>query len=142
LPMATNLHRSAGPLVVSSRSRRSEMEPLLAAGALWADTPAAFDKCNIVLLCLPGGSEIRATLFGPDRPRFTAAGTLFIDVGTTSHRETLAIASELRDSGHEFVDAPVSGMAARAAAGTLTTMVGASADLFARVSPVLSAVAS
>jgi len=50
------------------------------------------------------------------------------------------IAAELAGVGVEFLDAPVSGGTDGAAAGTLTIMVGGSAEAFAKVKPFLEAV--
>jgi 3-hydroxyisobutyrate dehydrogenase-like beta-hydroxyacid dehydrogenase len=139
-PMASNLFKAAGSLVVLSRSEKSAV-PLIDLGAQLATDCDAFADCDFILLCLPGGAEIRAFLFGHDGYRFKP-GTMFIDVGTTSYRETLALAAAMEGQGFRFVDAPVSGMAARAANATLTAMAGGSFADFERAFPVLSAMAS
>ncbi|RYE11134.1 MAG: NAD(P)-dependent oxidoreductase [Hyphomicrobiales bacterium] len=139
-PMASNLLKAAASLVVLSRRQESAVA-LVEAGARWASGVEAFAACDYVLLCLPGSAEISDALFGGAGYRFKP-GTTFIDVGTTSYRDTLAIAAQLNERGHHLVDAPVSGMAARAASGTLTTMVGGAIPDFERVAPVLSLIAS
>lgn len=139
-PMAANLLKAAGHLVVLARSERS-MAPLVDIGAKRGTAPHSFVDCDLILLCLPGMAEIRAFLFGPDGYRFKP-GAMFIDVGTTSYRETLALAAEMEGQGYRFVDAPVSGMAARAANASLTAMAGGSTADFDRASPVLAAMAS
>src|SRR6202020_2619108 len=66
-------------------------------------------------------------------------GTLFIDMSTISPVATRTFDARLRAAQMRFVDAPVSGGPARAKTGTLTIMVGASDDDFARAWPVLEA---
>jgi 3-hydroxyisobutyrate dehydrogenase len=66
-------------------------------------------------------------------------GTLVIDMSTISPVATRAFDARLRAAGLRFVDAPVSGGPARAASGTLTIMVGASAEDFPVAEPVLRA---
>jgi 3-hydroxyisobutyrate dehydrogenase-like beta-hydroxyacid dehydrogenase len=139
-PMATNLLKAAGKLVVLSRSEQSAL-PLVDLGAVRATAPDAFAECDFVLLCLPGSAEIREFFSRSSAYRFKP-GVMFVDVGTTSYRDTLALAAELEGQGYRFVDAPVSGMAARAANATLTAMAGGSSADFACLSPVLSAMAS
>jgi 3-hydroxyisobutyrate dehydrogenase-like beta-hydroxyacid dehydrogenase len=66
-------------------------------------------------------------------------GTTFIDMSTISPVATRAFAERLQAGGHCFADAPVSGGPARAASGTLTIMVGAEAEDFERIEPILKA---
>jgi 2-hydroxy-3-oxopropionate reductase len=60
-------------------------------------------------------------------------------MSTISPGATRSIAGELAASGISFVDAPVSGGVAGARAGSLSIMVGGSAEDFERALPVLSA---
>ncbi|WZB77192.1 NAD(P)-binding domain-containing protein [Achromobacter insuavis] len=52
------------------------------------------------------------------------AGSLVIDTSTIEHGATLQIDEQLRARGIRFLDAPVSGMQARAEDATLTIMCG------------------
>jgi 3-hydroxyisobutyrate dehydrogenase-like beta-hydroxyacid dehydrogenase len=60
-------------------------------------------------------------------------------MSTISPVASRAFAERLAAAGHRFVDAPVSGGPVRAASATLTIMVGANTEDFARVEPVLKA---
>jgi 3-hydroxyisobutyrate dehydrogenase-like beta-hydroxyacid dehydrogenase len=62
-----------------------------------------------------------------------------VDCGTTHPLATREIAAQLKEKGVSFLDAPVSGMKARARAGTLTVMVGGDEQVLAKVSAVLGA---
>lgn len=63
---------------------------------------------------------------------------IIADMSTTPVRLTKELHARLAKSGIALVDAPVAGMRARAHAGTLSIMVGASPELFAAVQPHLS----
>lgn len=64
-------------------------------------------------------------------------GTLFIDTSTIDVASARKVHHLLEDRGCFTLDAPVSGGTAGAAAGTLTFMVGGSAEAFSKAGPVL-----
>jgi 3-hydroxyisobutyrate dehydrogenase len=64
---------------------------------------------------------------------------MIVDSSTIDPASVKACAALARQQGNAFVDAPVSGGTGGAAAGTLTFMVGGSAEAYERVKPVLSA---
>jgi 3-hydroxyisobutyrate dehydrogenase-like beta-hydroxyacid dehydrogenase len=61
-----------------------------------------------------------------------------VDMSTTPVRLTRGLHERLAKQGITFVDAPVAGMRARAHAGTLSIMVGATPEVFAAVQPHLA----
>jgi len=65
-----------------------------------------------------------------------------VDTSTIAHARAVDIAGELEPRGIAFVDAPVTGMEARAVDGTLTAMCGGKRDAFERVKPLLAYMAS
>ena len=68
----------------------------------------------------------------------TTRERLFIDCSTIDPRTSAGVANATRSSGQaRFVDAPMSGGAVGAAAGTLTFMLGSSKELVPRVTEVL-----
>lgn len=97
--------------------------------------------CDIVLVCLPTSNHVRALLDGPDglaaglRP-----GCLVIDQTTGDPAVTRELAAALAARGVALVDAPVSGGAAGARAGTIAIMVGGNDEACARAMPVLQAI--
>ncbi len=64
-------------------------------------------------------------------------GALFLDCSTVDMVSARSAHGQANDAGLLSVDAPVSGGIGGAKAGTLTFMVGASAEAFERVSPLL-----
>jgi 3-hydroxyisobutyrate dehydrogenase len=65
--------------------------------------------------------------------------TLFVDMSTIGPVDARRIAAELRERGHGFVDAPVTGSAPKAEDGTLTIMCGGSDQDVERAMPLLKA---
>jgi 3-hydroxyisobutyrate dehydrogenase len=139
-PMAANLvkagHRVTGFDLVSAALAAAE-----AAGVAIAASPAeAVAGAEIVVTMLPSGKQVLGVYDGPQG--IIAAvepGTLLIDSSTIdveSARKAHALAAA---KGTDALDAPVSGGVGGALAGTLTFMVGGSADAFARAEAILAA---
>ena len=136
-PIALNLLRDGDDLAACSRSGTA-FDAFRARGAAVTRRPADLADAEIVFLCLPGAEAVRSVLLGRDglAPRLRG-GSLVVDLGTTDHAETLAVGDALLARDIAFVDAPVSGMEARAIDGTLTVMCGGTPDAFARAHPLL-----
>ncbi len=62
---------------------------------------------------------------------------MVIDLSTTSVAEAREVAASLADKGLAFADAPVARTREAAQQGTLSIMVGAPPELFARIAPLL-----
>lgn len=134
-PMALNLAKVADVTVYDSR-------PAAAAGfAHVASAPEDLMEADVVILSLPNDRIIGNFLFGGSFATGLRPGTIILDTGTTDVSETLAIARRLEEQGLVFLDAPVSGMQARAEAGTLTMMVGGRVDKLDILRPALGAIA-
>ena len=140
-PMAAALMRAGYAVAVCAHRNREPVERLVAAGAADAGDPAGVARASdVVVTMVPDAPQVEEALFGPSGALSGAKpGTLFIDMSTISPVATRAFDARLRAAGHRFVDSPVSGGPARAQTGTLTLMVGASADDFAAAEPVLKA---
>lgn len=96
-------------------------------------------RCQIVLLCLPTSAHVRQAIFGPGGLAEGARpGTLIVDQTTGDPNATRAMAAELAPRGIALIDAPVSGGAMGAEAGTIAIMVGAGEAEFARIAPVFA----
>jgi 3-hydroxyisobutyrate dehydrogenase len=100
-------------------------------------------ECEFIFICLPTSDHVKAVIFGDGGLiEYLRPGSLLIDQSTGDPKETRMMASILQQYGCNLIDAPVSGGIAGAIAGTLTIMVGGSAELFARVLPLLKAISS
>lgn len=98
-------------------------------------------RCDVIFLCLPTSDHVRNALFGVDGlASALREGSLIIDQTTGDPIATRAMAADLALRGVDLVDAPVSGGAQGAEAGTIAIMVGASDAQYARVLPLLHAI--
>ena len=103
------------------------------------DDPAElWRRADVVVLSLPNSRIVADVLTGPAGLAASgAAGTLVIDTSTIDPDVAREVGTALAAAGHAFVDAPVSGGPAGAAAGTLTIMAGGEPAAVARARPVL-----
>lgn len=101
-----------------------------------ADAAAAVEGADAVVTMLPAGKHVaevyRNSVFGKAPISAILLDCSTIDVGTAKQVE-----DEARAAGYAMVDAPVSGGIAAAEGGTLTFMVGGSADAFEQARPIL-----
>jgi 3-hydroxyisobutyrate dehydrogenase len=128
-----------GPLTVWNRTRSRAEEFARAHGARSAATPReAATGADVVITCLPSSREVEAILDGPDGLLAgLAPGALLLDCTSGDPPTARRIAATLAGQGVAFADAPVSGGTNGAQAGTLTIMVGADEETFARALAVL-----
>ena len=108
------------------------------AGCLTVGSAAeAAQGAEAIVTMLPAGRHVAQVydeaIFGAAAP-----GTLLLDCSTIDVATAKTVAQAAADKGLAAVDAPVSGGIAAAAGGTLTFMVGGSAEAFARAEPILA----
>ncbi len=139
-PMAANLLR-AGHTVTVHDVRGEAAAEHLAAGATWADTPAGCaTACDVLVTMLPGPSQVEAVLLHAGAAAALKSGATWIDMSTSSPEVARRVGEVALDPrGVHRLDAPVSGMAKGAVAGTLQIFAGGDADTFALHRPVLDA---
>ncbi|MER5939481.1 NAD(P)-dependent oxidoreductase [Streptomyces sp. NPDC001928] len=138
-PMALNLARAGTPLVVWNRSR-DRSEPLRAAGAEIARSPAeVFERARTVILMLADEVALD-TVLGRGTPDFTAhvAGRTLVHMGTTAPEYSAALQDAVRAVGGRYVEAPVSGSRVPAEQGELVAMLAGDDDAVAAVRPLLA----
>ncbi len=134
--MAANLQKTGFELVVNNRTKE-KAGALLAGGAAWADTPAAVAKqVDILFTMLGDPPAVAETALGRDgfldqlRP-----GSLWVDCSTVNPSFSREMAAEAGRRQVRFLDAPVAGSKAPAAAGQLTFLVGGDAADVAEAKP-------
>ncbi|MCB2059610.1 MAG: NAD(P)-dependent oxidoreductase [Novosphingobium sp.] len=93
-------------------------------------------NAGILFLSLPGGKQVAAVC--EEISANAKPGTVVVDLSTTSVAEARAVAARLAEKDMLFADAPVARTRQAAIDGTLSIMVGASEELFARTEPLLS----
>ena len=101
------------------------------------------EQADIVLLSLPGGPAVEAVTLGANG--LTAGARkpqVIVDLSTTTVASARAVGERLAALGVAFADAPVARTREAAQRGELSIMVGASAELFARIESILRYMAS
>lgn len=111
----------------------------VARGAVAPDTPGGVAD-PVVLLSLPNAAATGAVLDAmlPVLPR----GAVVADTSTLEPMAAKEFAARCAAAGVDYLDAPVSGGPAGAAAGTLAMMVGGEAAALDRARPILDEVAT
>jgi 3-hydroxyisobutyrate dehydrogenase-like beta-hydroxyacid dehydrogenase len=142
-PMAGHLLAAGHEVTVHNRTRSRE-EPLAAAGAKRAESPAAAAaQAEAVLTCVSDTPDLEHILLGPGGvAEGLASGGVVVDCSTVSPAATAAIAARLRERGIGLVDAPVSGGSEGAQKGTLTIFCGGADADVATARPILEAIGS
>ncbi|MCC6609079.1 MAG: NAD(P)-dependent oxidoreductase [Burkholderiales bacterium] len=101
------------------------------------------EHASTIFLSLPSGEVVRQVCEGPEGLLdVIRAGQMVVDLSTSPVDITRELAARFAERGADFVDAPVARTRAAAEAGTLAIMVGAGAEEFARIKPLLATFAS
>ena len=116
----------------------------VAQGGQGARSPAEAAKgADVVISVVVNAAQTGAVLFGPDgAAAVMAKGGAVISCATMSPDAARDFAAQAAVMGLDYLDAPISGGAARAAKGELTVMASGASALFARLRPVLAAMAT
>ena len=138
-PMALNLVRAGTELIVWNRTA-ARCEPLRAAGAKVAATPAeVFTLAPVVILMMANGTATDAVL-GRGTPEFASmvADHTIVYMGTTSPEYSRGLEADVRSAGGRYVEAPVSGSRVPAERGELVAMIAGDPAAAEAVRPLLS----
>ena len=98
----------------------------------------AVQGAEAVVSMLPNGGIVDS-VFTADVIGHAPTTALLLDCSTIDVATARKVAEAASAAGYEMVDAPVSGGIAAANGGTLTFMVGGSAEAFAKAEPILAA---
>ncbi|MEK9744433.1 MAG: NAD(P)-dependent oxidoreductase [Candidatus Puniceispirillum sp.] len=114
--------------------------PLLAAGAVWGDTPKAMaESCDVIITCLPSPAASAAVMETDDGILAgLSAGKIWAEMSTTEADEVKRLGALVAARGAAAADCPVSGGCHRAATGNIAIFVGAERPVFEAVLPVLT----
>lgn len=140
---ALSCHR-AGLATTGCDMRDTARAEFAAAGGATAASAAGIDQgTEAVLLLVVNAAQTEAALFGPEgcAPRL-APGAVILSSATMGPADAKRLAEKAEAAGFLYLDAPVSGGAAKAASGEMTVMASGSPAAFAKARPVLDAVAA
>jgi 3-hydroxyisobutyrate dehydrogenase-like beta-hydroxyacid dehydrogenase len=132
----------AGHTVTVWNRTPEKAEPLLEAGARWADSPREVaERSELVFTMVTNTAAVQAVTEGTDGILAgLAPGKIYVDMSTASPANTRALADRVAGAGAQMLDAPVSGTSITVEQGKVSIMVGGDEDAFERARPVLEAI--
>jgi len=134
-PMARRLLKAEHSVRIFNRSPEKGQR-LAADGATVVTDPAnAVAGAEIIFIMVPDTPDVEATV-ARIKPALKK-GQLIIDMSTISPQSERATATQLKEIGVDYLDAPVSGGESGAIEGTLAIMVGGQRIAFDCARPVL-----
>jgi len=143
-PICRNLAQKCGATVLAFDLQPEPLERLRSCGVHpAASVPDVVRNAEFVFVCLPSGRHVEAVCDGPDGILALArTGQVVVDLGTSSVALARRLAAAFAQRGAAFADAPIARTREAAQQGTLSVMVGGSADVFARIEPLIRCFAS
>jgi putative dehydrogenase len=144
--MAGSLRRAGADVHVCD-VRPGVAAAFAAQGGTAEASPAALaSQCNVVISVVVNAAQTEAVLFGEDGQGGAAAamrpGAVFVMCSTVDPNVSIGFERRLETLGLHYVDAPISGGAARAASGEMTVMGAAKPAAWALAEPFLKAMAA
>jgi 3-hydroxyisobutyrate dehydrogenase-like beta-hydroxyacid dehydrogenase len=138
---AMNVARKGFELTVYNRTReRAEAWAAEHGGHVAASPREVAERSDVVITMVVDGAQVEQMLLGEDGAQSGARpGALFVDMSTIAPATARRLAATLRERGHGFVDAPVTGSSPKAEAGTLTIMCGGERADVERARPLFEA---
>ncbi|WP_222183718.1 L-threonate dehydrogenase [Geminicoccus harenae] len=121
-----------------------DIRPTRIEGITAAASPAeAAAGADILLVMVVNAHQLEVALFGENGALAALPeGAVVVSSATIPAEDAVRIGERVEAAGHPYLDAPVSGGAARAASGELTFMASGSEAAFAKAAPMLDACAA
>jgi 3-hydroxyisobutyrate dehydrogenase-like beta-hydroxyacid dehydrogenase len=129
-----------GHRVTGYNRTRSKAERLIEKHMHWADTPAGVARASDVILSMVSNDAALLDVAGGPDGMLAALqpGQIWADMSTVGAATARSLVEQVRATGADMVDAPVSGSTVTLKKGELLIMVGGRADTFARLQPLLA----
>ena len=141
--MATSLRR-AGCNVHVCDVRVAAAQAFAADGGVACANPAELAaQCDVVVSVVVNAEQTEAVLFGEHGAAAAMKpGSVFVMCSTVAPKWSVAVEARLADMGLLYLDAPISGGAAKAASGQMTMMTAGRPEAYARAGGALDAMAA
>jgi 3-hydroxyisobutyrate dehydrogenase len=141
--MAASLRRAAYNVHVYD-VRVEAAKAFAAKGGVACANPAEVAAhCEVVVSVVVNAAQTEAVLFGKDGIAATMKpGALFVMCSTVDPNWSIALESRLAERGLLYLDAPISGGAAKAASGEMTMMTSGRPEAYAKAGDALDAMAA
>jgi len=138
--MSRRLLAAGFPVMVWNRTKARAAD-LLAAGAVWGESPRALaEASDVVIVMVTDSAASEAVIAGPQGVLAgTHPGLTLIDMGSVAPETSRAMAERARAKGVPMLDAPVTGNPKVASEGKLGIMVGGPQATFDACLPIFQA---
>jgi 3-hydroxyisobutyrate dehydrogenase-like beta-hydroxyacid dehydrogenase len=137
-PICRNLMKKSGRRVLAFDLSAEPLARLRGEGAdIAASVADVLQRSDLVFLCLPSAKHVRAVFEGDGILTNIRPAQVIVDLGTSSVSQTRDFAGQLAAKGASWADAPIARTRQAAQDGTLSVMVGASAQLYAAIEPLI-----
>ncbi|MGB9700193.1 MAG: NAD(P)-dependent oxidoreductase [Thermodesulfobacteriota bacterium] len=135
--MSRRLLEGGYSLTVWNRTKE-KADPLLKAGAKWADSPKAVAQAaDVVITMVTDSAAVEEVVCGKDGVLEGAhPGMILIDMSSIAPEMSRSIATRAQEKGVVMLDAPVTGNPKVAAEGKLGIMVGGPKETFEACLPI------
>ena len=136
-PIGKHLIAKGHALLIYDRSQDAVNAMVQAGGKAAASTQDVANQASIIFTSLPSPAVFTEVMLGQGGLHSGSAVKVVVDLSTVGSRATKQAAAGLLAKGIDLVDAPVSGGAAGAKAGTLAVMVAGREAAVAQVKELL-----
>ena len=136
--MASSLRRN-GHAVHVCDVREGAAQAFATEGGVACAHPAELaSHCRVLVSVVVNAAQTEAVLFGPDGcADAMAPGSVFVMCSTVDPNWSIALGKRLAEKSILYLDAPISGGAAKAASGQMTMMTAGAPEAYAAVGSVL-----
>ena len=141
--MADSLRRSGLAVHVCDVRPEAVASFVAEGGTGHADPASLAGACDVVISVVVNAAQTEAVLFG-DKGAAAAMrrGSAFVMCSTVDPAWSIALEKRLEGMGLLYLDAPISGGAARAASGEITMMTSGRPEAYAKCADLLDAMAA
>ncbi|AEY00319.1 2-hydroxy-3-oxopropionate reductase [Oceanimonas sp. GK1] len=136
-PMAQNLQKAGHTLYFSEHFNKAPADLLGDNGIALATPKAVAEAAEVIITMVPDTPQVEDVLFSANGvAEGLSAGKVVVDMSSISPIATKEIAKRVKETGADFLDAPVSGGEVGAINATLTIMVGGDQAVFDKIKPL------
>ena len=138
--MSKNLLKNKKWSVIVKDLNQSKEEDLQNHGAIIAsDIKEVFDKSDVIITCLPGGSYVNEMYFGKqDLISVIKPNKYIVDMSTSQPDLMVKLNINIKKKNSFFADAPIAKTRQAAIDGTLAIMVGSDLNTYKHLLPVFN----
>ncbi|MEJ7686297.1 MAG: L-threonate dehydrogenase [Variovorax sp.] len=107
-------------------------------GVAWATPAQVAAECQLLVSVVVNAEQTEAVLFGEAGAcAAMKPGSVFVMCSTVDPKRSIALEARLNEAGIHYIDAPISGGAAKAASGQMTMMTSARPEAYAQAGELL-----